>query len=207
MDCWGSDDLAGGGAAIDAVAGANERWRTAPFITEWCQVNLGTSGADLFIQGEKQVRDYHISMLSSGNFQSNPTSSDEVSAFRKANVEAGYRLRTESVKVRVASDGAIQVTTQWKNDGVAPTYLHWKVVIGVNGPKKAEADLKVDLRKVMPDAPFADDEEVMTSLSLVSGKYQVYLRVEDTEGVSPPIRHSSPWEVIRTRPASTSSER
>ena len=73
VDCLGSDDLAGGGAAIGAVAGAANRWQTAPFITEWCQTNLGSSGADLFVQGEQQVRQYHVSMLSSGNFTYTPS--------------------------------------------------------------------------------------------------------------------------------------
>jgi Domain of unknown function (DUF4832) len=188
VDCLGSDDLAGGGAAIDAVPAAKNRWRTAPFVTEWCGANIGSSGADLFIQGEQQVRDYHISMLSSGNFQSDPTSPDEAAAFRKANVEAGYRLRAASIKVRLDSNGTIQVTSQWKNDGVAPTYLPWKVVFGVDGPKKSEVSLKIDLRKVMPDAPLSDDEQVTVSGSLTSGKYKVYLRIEDPEGVSLPMQ-------------------
>ena len=188
VDCLGSDDLAGGGAAIDAVPAAKNRWRTAPFITEWCQENIGSSGADLFIQGEQQVRDYHISMLSSGNFQSDPTSPGDAAAFRKANVEAGYRLRTSSIEIRLASDGTIQVTSQWKNDGVAPTYLPWKVMVGIDGPKKSEVALKVDLRKVMPDAALSDDEAVTVSGGIPSGKYQVYLRIEDTEGVSLPLQ-------------------
>ncbi len=188
VDCLGSDQLAGGGQAIDAVPGADQRWKTAPFITEWCQENIGSSGADLFVQGEQQVRDYHISMLSSGNFQSDPTSPTDAAAFRKANVEAGYRLRTASVKVRISANGTIQVTSQWKNDGVAPTYLHWKIVVGVDGPRKSEAPLKLDLRKVMPGAPLSDDEEVTVTGGLASGKYKVYLRIEDTEGVSLPMQ-------------------
>jgi hypothetical protein len=99
VDCVGSDDLAGGGPAIRAVPGAADRWKTAPFITEWCQTNLGTSGADLFVQGEAQVRQNHISMLSSANYVSPPTTVAETAAFRQANVEAGYRLRTSSVAV------------------------------------------------------------------------------------------------------------
>jgi Domain of unknown function (DUF4832) len=187
VDCLGSDGLAGG-STLDTVPGASERWRTAPFITEWCQHNLGSSGANLFVQGEQQVRDYHVSMLSSGNFQSDPSSQAEVDAFRKANVEAGYRLRTASVTVHLDASGSIHVTSQWLNDGVAPTYLPWQVVIGVRGPSNAEATMTLDLRKIMPDAPLDDDETLTASGPLSPGDYEVYFRVEDTQGVSPPMQ-------------------
>ncbi len=187
VDCLGSDGLAGG-SVLDTVPGASERWRTAPFITEWCQVNLGSSGANLFVQGEAQVTAYHVSMLSSGNFQSPPSTTAEVDAFRKANVEAGYRLRTASVTVHVDPNGSIHANSQWMNDGVVPTYLAWRVMIGLRGPTNAEAELGLDLRKVMPDAPFDDDETISASAALEPGTYEVYLRIEDVQGVSPPMQ-------------------
>jgi hypothetical protein len=188
VDCLGSDALAGGAQAIAAVPGADQRWKTAPFITEWCQENIGSSGADLFVQGEQQVRAYHISMLSSGNFQVQPTAPDEAAAFRKANVEAGYRLRTASVKIRLDAGGGLEVTSQWQNDGVAPTYLPWKVVVGVAGPKKAEANLKLDLRGVLPGSATTDEEQLDLGGALPPGKYRVYLRIDDTEAVSPTMQ-------------------
>jgi hypothetical protein len=189
VDCLGADGL-GGGSVIDGVAGAKDHWKTAPFITEWCQVNIGSSMPlnDLFVQGEQQVRDYHISMLSSGNFQKDPTMGAEADAFRKANVEAGYRLRTASVKIEARTDGQTHVEIEWNNDGVAPTYLGWNVVVGVRGASSAFAALKVDLKKVLPGAPLADSENVALGTKLASGKYQVYLRVDDVQKVTPPMQ-------------------
>lgn len=189
VDCLGSDDLAGGKAAIDAVPGASDHWRVAPFITEWCGTNLGPSTADLFVQGEQQVKAYHISMLSSDNFQSNPSSSAEVDAFRAANVEAGYRLRSATVTITVdpSKPGSIGLNAQWINDNVAPTYLAWKVILGLGGPAKVELPLTVDLRKVMPDAPLDDMETLTATNPLPSGSYHAYLRVEDAQGISVPM--------------------
>ena len=206
VDCLGSDGLAGGADAIDAVPGANERWKTAPFITEWCQENLGDSGADLFVQGEQQVRKYHISMLSSGNFQSDPTSPAEVTAFRKANVEAGYRLRTASVKIELASNGTIHLTSKWNNNGVAPTYLHWNVVVGVDGPKKSEVGLNLDLRKILPGAAHSDTEEVTLLHQRSRPPENTVSTSESTTRRVSPFPCSSRWKVATPR-ARTSSAR
>jgi hypothetical protein len=185
VDCLGSDDLAGGAAAIMGAPGAIDRWKTAPFITEWCQVNLGSSGMDLFVQGEAQVRQYHVSMLSSGNFQTDPTSGAEATAFRQANVEAGYRLRTSEVIVRAAKgDAHVDVSTTWVNDNVAPTYLAWSVVVGFRGASTVEVPLTVDLRKVLPGSPLVDDEPLVLPSGLAAGTYEVYLRVDDAQKVS-----------------------
>jgi hypothetical protein len=190
VDCLGSDALAGGGTAIAAVAGAANRWQTAPFITEWCQTNLGTSGMDLFVQGEAQVRQYHVSMLSSGNFATNPTTAAETTAFRQANVEAGYRLRAQSVSVTFdpSRRGSLAADVSWVNDNVAPTYLAWNVVLGLRGPSTVEGSLKVDLRKVLPGTPMNDAEQVTLPSPLAAGSYDVYLRVEDAQAVSVPMQ-------------------
>jgi hypothetical protein len=191
VDCLGSDQLAGGQAAIMAAAGASDRWRTAPFITEWCQENLGTSGADLFVQGEQQVRDFHISMLSSGNFTAKPMPGMEATAFTAANVEAGYRLRVASMAITVdaAKPGVLGVRATWADDNVAPTYLAWKVALhltAATGGSGVDVPLAVDLRKVMPDANLPEDESA-TVATLPSGSYEVALRVDDAQGISAPM--------------------
>jgi hypothetical protein len=190
VDCLGSDALAGGGQAIAAVTGAANRWQTAPFITEWCQTNLGTSGMDLFVQGEAQVRQYHVSMLSSGNFATKPATTAETTAFRQANVEAGYRLRAQSVTVTFdpSRRGALAVDVSWVDDNVAPTYLAWNVVVGLRGASTVESALKVDLRKVLPGTPVHDAEQVTLSSPLPAGAYDVYLRVDDAQAVAVPMQ-------------------
>jgi len=186
VDCLGSDGLAGGQSAIDAVPGATDRWRTAPFITEWCQYNLGSSGANLFVQGSSQVTQFHVSMLSSDNFTSNPATSAEITAFRSANVNAGYRLRVANATVTTGTPNALNVDLQWVNDNVAPTYLAWKAVLVLRGTSTIELPLVVDLRKVMPDSPL-EDIETLQSASVPAGTYDLLLRVDDAQSISPPM--------------------
>lgn len=189
VDCLGSDGLAGGDA-IDDVPGARDHWKVAPFITEWCQYNLGQSGKNLFVQGEEQVRNYHVSMLSSGNFTTNPTTQAEKDAFRKANIEAGYRLRPVSVHLEIDSSdtGHARIDVSWTNDNVAPTYLEWKVVVGfAQGDTRVEAPLSFDLRTVLPGAPTSGSETLTLPTSLHAGTYDVYVRVDDVQAVSDPM--------------------
>jgi hypothetical protein len=186
VDCLGSDGLAGGDV-LDNVAGAPDHWKVAPFITEWCGYNLGTSGKNLFVQGEEQVRAYHVSMLSSGNFQAKPTTQAEQDAFRTANVEAGYRYRPASITIALAPDKQhVTVTSSWADDNVAPTYLAWNVVVGFHqGTTTVEAPLAIDLRKVLPGAATNDAETIALPSVLASGTYDVYVRVDDAQKVSP----------------------
>jgi len=188
VDCLGADELGGGQLPLEQVTGALEHWRVAPFITEWCQYNIGGSGADLFVQGEAQVRIYHISMLSSGNFSSPPSTTAEQDAFTAANREAGYRLRPESVHVVVdAQRTAVRAEVRWANDGVAPTYLAWRVVLGLRGASTVELPLATDLRQAAPGTPLDEDETVAAGTTLAPGAYTVSLRVDDVQQVSPPL--------------------
>jgi Domain of unknown function (DUF4832) len=185
VDCLGADGLGGGQSPIEAVAGALDHWRTAPFITEWCQTNIGGSGADLFVQGAQQVSTYHVSMLSSGNFTNPPAAGAEATAFRQANVTAGYRLRTSSVDVQINSAGDVAVSMQWVNDNVAPTYLRWQVVFVLDGPVHVELPEAFDVRSVIDAAVV--DIETLHPAQLPSGTYQALLRVEDVQAISPPM--------------------
>lgn len=187
VDCLGSDGLAGAEGNISNVPGADTLWRRAPFITEWCQYNLGSSGADLFVQGEQQVRQFHVSMLSSGNFNTDPSTPDELAAFRAANLEAGYRLRPTQVEIGVHRTlPRVDVRTHWVNDGVAPTYFAWRPVLVFTGPTTMEVPLSLDLRAVV-DVPVDDDELADAPTVLASGTYAVSLRVDDAQGSSVPL--------------------
>jgi hypothetical protein len=189
IDCVGSvtgsnGGMAGAGQNIAAVAGASERWRTAPVITEWCN-NAPASGT-VFTNGEPQVRNFHMSMLSSGNWYRYPTapSGADLTAFNTANAEAGYRLRIQTASIATAAT-TLTVRSHWVNDGVAPTYLPWQVIVRLVGPTTMELPLSVDLRGVQPDRPL--DGVDLLPASLPAGTYTVQVRVEDEQGVSVPM--------------------
>ena len=192
IDCLGSDRLAGAENAMNAVPGALQRWRTAPVMTEWCGRNLGTSGADRLVQGEAQVRQFHVSMLASylRVDPATPLTATQLAAHRQANVGAGYRLRTSafSVQTNPAQRTRLRVAGTWVNDNVAPTYLAWRVVLRLRGAVTVELPLNFDLRKVMPDVPLLHEQELTLPQALPPGTYAAELRVDDLQGVSPPMQ-------------------
>ena len=196
IDCLGSDRLGGAENALARVPASASQWRVAPVMTEWCAFNIGSSGANPFVQGLTQLRQHHVSTIGT-NFRAAPATAEEVAAFRQVNVESGYRLRTSMVELTAdtAKPRELRVKATWINDNVAPTYLPWRVVIRLRGLNTVEAPLAVDLRKVLPvqtDGAFAINELVTLSDSLRTGTYTVDIRVEDTQGVSLPMRLAMP---------------
>lgn len=78
------------------------------------------------------------------------------------------------------------VTLHWVNDNVAPTHLAWKVFFVLRGALTVPLPMNVDLRTVMPDAPL-DSSETLVAAALPAGTYDALVRVEDAQGISPPM--------------------
>lgn len=171
-DCLG--DMTMGGSAsfmLDSPTLA-DRWKTQPYVTEWCTNNYGerlpdsAPGAaefnldyqrDMYQVGRKQVAKKHISLLSSGNFHS---AWDKVKMtdqqwldWSMANKTSGYRYSVKAASYpAVAKPGSsITFDVTWQNAGVAPTYDTWKPMIqlrNASGAVVAEAPVSVDLKGV-----------------------------------------------------------
>ena len=87
---YGNTDMKGAQinmSAVQAIVGAGttldpyERWKTAPVVTEWA---TDTSIGNEFTQGATQVAQYHVSLLSSGNWPGAPTVDPGDQADRKS---------------------------------------------------------------------------------------------------------------------------
>lgn len=149
-----------------AVGGRDplQRWRTAPFVTEWCGNNKpptdfnrngvfedgeyddyngngmietwekGSGGH--FWNGLEQVEGWHVSLLSSGNY-TGPLSSfpaQDRADFRRANPWSGYRYQIERARGEIRLGGQSTVTTTWRNLNVAPAYRDWDVYVELRRP-------------------------------------------------------------------------
>jgi len=132
VDCVGDDGMRG--SRIDEVPEALQRWRTAPWVGEWC----GSSDAsDQYAMGLTQVRKYHITSLSSANFPDRyqDMSPGERANFELANKSAGYRLVLDSLTVAPNRPGGpLVVGARWSNKGVGPAYLPWQALIELRNP-------------------------------------------------------------------------
>ena len=154
-------------------------WRTRPFFSEWC------TRADPVL-GAKQVRQFHVSTLSSGNM---PWTYDALtpaqrSAYATALATAGYRLRLRSLTLprSINAGDRITVRTSWLNQGSAPTYDRWDVrlTFARNG-RSTTVSLGEQLRGV------TDSSRRRTRVScrgLAKGRYDVLVSVVDPTGYS-----------------------
>lgn len=198
VDCIGGDpDMMGGRSGLEAVPESLERWKTAPFVTEWCG-NI-VPGSNLFRDlGLPQVREFHVAMLSSGNYHKPWTafSQAEQGAFVAANLVSGYRIVLREVTLpRTVEAGAIfDVTSQWENVNVTPPYGVWNVVFQLRSPGSASAAWsgrsRLDLRTLLPTGPapakVVDSFRLPADLS--PGTYDVRVAVTDPTGATEPMR-------------------
>lgn len=191
VDCVGDDGMRG--SKIDEVPEALERWRTAPWVGEWCG---GSDAPDQYALGLAQVRKYHITSLSSANF---PATTAEMSAseranFERANKATGYRLVLDAMTIGPAVAGApLAVTTRWSNVGVGPAYLPWQTIVELRDPRTGAVAVawpsRVDLGRLLPTGskPARVQDAFALPPTLAPGPYDVHVRVVSPGGYLQPL--------------------
>jgi hypothetical protein len=183
-DCLGAPNMY---SMLAVDARLQNVWKTAPIISEWCHSANTTMAA-----GAQQVKDFHLSLLSSGNmpvpYVSMTTS--EQAAYVDANISSGYRYAPSKVDlIGPFRPGApVQINATWINAGSAPTYDAWTVVLRLtngSGALAATLPLSVNLRSVLPGSMGSVD--AVTLPNLPTGTYAVSLAVTDPAGYLAPM--------------------
>jgi hypothetical protein len=184
VDCLGEYNMF---SAIPNSPTLQERWKTAPVLSEWCST-LETNTT----RGAAQVREYHISQVASPN--------DGVRGWVNQNAEAaaglvdaakssGYRYVPVSVRVprKLPHTGQFRVRTTWRNDGSAPTYDDWRVTLQLrrDGRVVVSTGLGVDLRNLLPGTTTL--KRTLDVGTLRHGRYSLWLTVTDPAGYLAPM--------------------
>lgn len=185
-DCLGAPDMYSLLPTYAPTSAARQRWRTAPILSEWC-------GADLsFARGRNDVRTYHVSTTSSGNFRTQyaDMTAAERSAFVSAMKYAGYRYRLASMTFprSIRSGRAFTATQTWVNMGSAPTYDRWQVVLQLfdsRGRKVGGTVTRTDLRTLLPGSRTGKASLRFTGVR--KGTYQLRMTVRDPKGYLAPM--------------------
>ena len=173
-----------------------QRWRQAPFVTEWCPT-VSPGSEDTFTQGLDDVLRYHISGVSNASFQGEVASypAEQRDALSQAGHRAGYRY-----SVGQPGDTAGGVSIAWTNLGTAPTYQKWTVsylLTDASGALVAEVPSDLDLTALAEgDAvDMVPTTNWITAVGSRSGKYTLGVRVLDQTGYLSPM----PLELSRRR--------
>jgi hypothetical protein len=183
-DCLGEYNMF---SLIPTSPSMQQRWKTAPVITEWCHTT-GTST----VTGAAQVRKYHVSLVSSGNTVKPYTSMSQtqkdgwVSAFKRAGYR--YQLRSLTLPRTVRQGRAFTLHTTLGNVGSAPTYDDWRIdlrLVDSHGKSVASTPMRIDLRTLL-----SGSSTYARSLSLQAapGTYRLGVAVVDRTGYLAPMR-------------------
>lgn len=183
-DCLGEDRW----PLVPGVPVLRRRWRSQPFVSEWCDF-----AAMRMTTGLRQVRRLHVSMVSSGNFpvpyaQQSPA---EQAAYRLAAKRSGYRYVVRRLSVPTTWTGGTTATVRigLRNAGSAPTYDTWRPSLQWRrgGTLVAESPLPLDLRRVLPGR-HSYRLRVPVPTDIDGPDYRLGLIIEDPSGYFPPLR-------------------
>lgn len=134
-----------------------ERWRTAPFIAEFCPFESGGTTINPAF-ARHQVAAWHISLVGNGNFAlSRPVGQRfaALSAAEQADMlalgrEAGYRYAPQTSASSLDASGNLRLQLSVRNNGNAPTYEAWQPVLQLidgQGQVRTSSPLALDLRQ------------------------------------------------------------
>jgi hypothetical protein len=158
LPAWAHDDgseyVKNADPVVELIA---QRWRSAPVITEWCQLPDGTDRRAYYEKGLRDVVEFHVSMTSSVNFPDRDSAErmpDELfDLWSRANVFAGYRYSVEAVPGSESMErGVAALDVNWTNDGAAAASEDWSVtyrVVDGSGAAVQTLGADVDLKALV----------------------------------------------------------
>ena len=172
-----------------------QRWRIAPFVSEWCD-NIRPDGhGGSFVQGEQQVRQWHITQVSNGNFQgqidSYPRKQRE--AFLTAQSHAGFSLAVKDARLTRSRGEQVRISAVWRNSGSAPTYDRWSVTYRLVGRESGDPVLgksHIELHTLLGDDDTTTDEVTLQGTDELSGTFRLQVLVDA------PNRHLPRMELV-----------
>lgn len=182
-----------------------DTWKRAPIVTEWgpsVNANLPRTYVD---QGYSNAQLMHISTISSSNRPDKTYGSNNQYNYKNYNTMSpedqatyaimmkrlGFRLSLTSavMQTNVAAGSAMQVATNWRNEGVAPTYDPWDVeLVLMDGSNTIVWQISLDnivLKSVLPG-----EHQFSSSLTVpnLRGTFTAGIRAVDPANYLPPLR-------------------
>lgn len=173
---------------------AAERWKTAPFITEFYNWPSMEHAYD-------QISDYHVSMIGNGNIGNlDDFSEADQYLFKSLNKLAGYRfvLKSLTIPSPLATGVGFTVSSRWSNVNVAPAYLPWDCMLQLRQPSTGavtwQMKSSLDLRTLLPTTDQDSGLDTPVTLNdhftigyIPAGRYDVVIIVQDHHNYYPPL--------------------
>ncbi|MES2966398.1 MAG: DUF4832 domain-containing protein [Patescibacteria group bacterium] len=171
----------------------SERWKIAPFISEYCSGALvynSTSGDSAL----KQVRDLHISAIGNGNVSYSSLLQADRDAYALIGKTAGYRLGVNSINITspLLTGAPVTFTTNWFNDGVAPVYEQWNVLFSLKNDSSIvvwTSTSSVSLKNILPtNGSSVIQSDTFIINSVTPGTYSLSMKIIDPRKTRRPLK-------------------
>jgi hypothetical protein len=199
LDCWGDMRVSSSDPYFPAEmleiypqqivrTGIQDVWQKNPVSLETCYTVPGWNerGYDVDYILAQGLR-WHVSTV---NIKSSPIPGEWKAKFEDFQKKIGYRfiLRRLEYSKTVKPGTLMPVHMWWLNDGIAPVYSEYDLVLELRSPQKsARIRIPVDIRKWLPgDAVF--DGSVYIPEELSEGSYDVRVAMLDPRTGDPAIR-------------------
>ncbi len=179
-------------------------WKTAPFVAEYCPF-LSGNAVDSALVAQQQVRDFHISTVGNGNIGDLSVNSwasftpTEQQQFIQLGREAGYRYRVDTANVSLTGNGLLTVSAVVRNDGNAPTYEPWDVLLELTNGSGTVVWSQTLVGDLKTNQGAGASQSFSTSVQLpvqTTGNYTLKMIARDARRLSAtPVRAPLRWTV------------
>ncbi len=194
VDCLGTTDMGGAVEKLRLVPLAQDRWKTAPFVFEFCKQAE-------FQKAWQQVESYHGAMVSSGNlapYEDYPSQQQEF--LKQVFSSSGYRFILDSMRLpsSITARTKFTVTTSWSNVNVTPAYNPWDIMIQLrnsSGSVVWQGKSSLDLQKLLPTTdqmtginnPITVTDHFQLLDTIPIGNYSVTMQIVDPDNYYEPL--------------------
>jgi hypothetical protein len=177
-------------ASPEKLAAMQDRWKTAPIVTEFYTENP----SDLALC-DQQVGAWHIAAIANGNIGSwSSYSADQQAQILAMGKHTGYRfvLNTLRYPTEVTNNAVFTISGQWSNVGITPAYEPFAVMFELR-PKGQTNVLwfsisSLDLEHFLPTTqPQTITDRLYLPGRVPPGQYTLSLVVRDLTGYRAPL--------------------
>jgi hypothetical protein len=162
------------------------------------------------------VISYHVSLVSNGNFaqpytegpwdfwpageecpeQASRWGEQDIGQFVLAGKLAGFRYAPLRLRVEQSAEAGLAISTEWLNEGVAPTYADWQVnfeLRPLDAPETVawSAPSAARLRDILPNLPALPatvHDRFSLPADLPAGRYWLHMLIPPPPGYFAPLR-------------------
>ncbi len=194
MNCLGYHTMGGAAEDFAALPLAQDRWKTAPNIVEYC------SGPS-FQAAQNQIKQYHFALIGDGahniNSFSSYSASDQYLMLQNYKT-SGYRFVLDSLTIpsQIGAGGGFTVITKWSNVNVTPAYNPWNIMLQLRSGSGAvvwQGKSQLDLQTLLPtntsgtDTPRTATDAFHLPKAVPNGSYKVAIQIVDPDHYYAPL--------------------